>query len=151
MSRSPLLMCFRPSRESKAPMPSIVFASSSTSSAPAAVVQQQTVRILRRPNGSSPSASQNASMDDVSKGYNTLKTRQAAYDAARARIFGDEASSLSSTNDSTLSSKVSEQPRMMMTERRETEELAVSPLPRRRGCFVLTTFFDLGADQCITS
>ena len=67
-----------------------MFASSSTSTAPAAAIQQQqSVRILRRPNDSASSlTTQSSSSETASKGYDSLKDRQAAYDVARARIFG---------------------------------------------------------------
>lgn len=121
-------------RESKPPMPSIIFASSSSTSAPAAaVVQQQSIRILRRPGSSSPSASQNASADDGSRGYESFRDRQAAYDAARTRIFGNEPLNKPSNIVSPSSLKESYRAEerggfRTLQSANETSELAVSSL-----------------------
>ncbi|KAL5520721.1 hypothetical protein ACEPAF_2723 [Sanghuangporus sanghuang] len=70
------------------PMPEVILRTSSTSAsaAPPPEVLQQPMRILKRPSASSSVTSVNTT--GSANGGTTLRDREAAYEAARARIFG---------------------------------------------------------------
>ncbi|KAL5514760.1 hypothetical protein ACEPAG_2076 [Sanghuangporus baumii] len=70
------------------PMPEVILRTSSTSAsaAPPPEVLQQPMRILKRPSASSSATSVNNT--GSASGVTTLRDREAAYEAARARIFG---------------------------------------------------------------
>ncbi|KAL5478378.1 hypothetical protein ACEPAI_2562 [Sanghuangporus weigelae] len=70
------------------PMPEVILRTSSTSAsaAPPPEVLQQPMRILKRPSTSSSATSVNTI--GSASGVTTLRSREAAYEAARARIFG---------------------------------------------------------------
>lgn len=75
-------------------MPEVILTTSgtSTSAAPPPEALQQPMRILKRPSASSSTSSSSVSSLNSSGvgGATTLKDREAAYQAARARIFGAE-------------------------------------------------------------
>jgi len=79
-----------------APMPELVISSSGTASSavpPPPAAFQPSMKILKRPSSAaSPSASVSSSSSDLQK---SLAKREAEYQEARQRIFGDQSSSLS--------------------------------------------------------
>ncbi|KAJ7141604.1 hypothetical protein C8R46DRAFT_1135366 [Mycena filopes] len=71
----------------RAPMPNLIVSSSSlAAAAPPAAALQPKMRILKRPTNSAPAAPAPATT-----GGETLKEREVRYQAARDRIFGNEA------------------------------------------------------------
>ncbi|KAJ6616699.1 hypothetical protein B0H10DRAFT_2219196 [Mycena sp. CBHHK59/15] len=80
---------------SQAPMPSLIVSSSThTASAPPAAAFQPKMRILKRPTNTTP-----VSLQPQAVAGETLKEREARYQAARYRIFGGEGDGASSPED----------------------------------------------------
>ena len=83
-------------RNTRAPMPNLVMAGSSTSSAamsPPPAAFQPVLRILKRPTATPTSSSPNTPPSDSgTSNPNSYAAREARYQAARERIFGDSSS-----------------------------------------------------------
>lgn len=120
-----------PSRNAKAPnpMPAVIMASSSTTSRtvlpspPGAF--QPTMRILKRPTGSNSTPS----TPPTSASAETLKEREARYQAARERIFGEDGAARDSSSTS-LSSPKGQKERKSPTPNQSASAAAVVRNPK---------------------
>lgn len=98
-------------RNTKSPMPELVISRSSAGPSvvtPPVIAIQAPLRILKRPSANSTSTSTSSSLTNASASADTFAEREAKYQVARERIFGE--AQASETNNSSASPKLRSTP-----------------------------------------
>ena len=102
-------------------MPSVILSRNTTSTTASASIppqgvfdQQPKMKILKRPTATSPSALQSTPSTDNASAQDSLREREARYNAARERIFGSESPASSSSNVTTPKPPNTSQPQVKL-------------------------------------